>query len=82
MDNLYMVLSIAIRKNSLSLAKKALEKCESIHCLFGLDNRDYILLIQALQRGRKGIAKLLLRKNCRVNVSKKQTFSHTITLCY
>lgn len=77
MDNLYMVLSIAIRKNSLSLAKKALEKCESIHCLFGLDNRDYILLIQALQRGRKGIAKLLLRKNCRVNVSKKTNFFHT-----
>lgn len=74
MDNLYMILSLAIRKNSSTLAKKALEKHETINYLFGLDCRDYFLLIQALQKGRKKIAKLLLMKNCKVNCSKKTNF--------
>ncbi len=71
----YEALSLAIRKNSLKLALKILKRPNSVT----KDEKwtDYILLIKALQRGRRCIVKLLLKNNCRVNKPEKTNFYHT-----
>lgn len=71
----YEALSFAIKKNSSSAVRKLLTGPDALT----IDDTwtDYILLIQALQRGRKKIAKLLLDSGCRVNKTIKTNFFHT-----
>lgn len=71
----YEALSLAIRKNSVSATKNILRQ----HGALIKDEQwlDYILLIKALQRGRRRIAKLLLKRGCRVHRPDKTNFFHT-----
>lgn len=71
----YEVLSLAIRKNSLKLASKILKRPNAV--IKDHNWTDYILLIKALQRGRRWIVRLLLKNNCRVNKPDKTNFYHT-----
>ncbi|XP_058793596.1 serine/threonine-protein phosphatase 6 regulatory ankyrin repeat subunit B-like [Phymastichus coffea] len=71
----YEALSFAIKKNSSSAIKKLLSGPDAL--IIDETWTDYILLIQALQRGRKKIAKLLLDRGCRVNKPIKTNFFHT-----